>query len=240
MDTLTAKIENGILVLTLANVAHGNSFGQAEADQLARALQRHKGQFEGVLFLSASPRFFCTGGNLSFYASLKGRMQGLRANLRIRQVLQKLNSLPEPKVAVVAGDCFGGGMEVLSVFDHVVATPEAQLGFWQRRLSLTFGWGGGGRWEKKMGTGAMLKAMIEARTYSSYEARQLGLVQEIVLRNRAEASGRAWLEKAMRWPREPLKNLRSWNSLREVKIFEGLWLNPSHKRVLERFKKAMG
>lgn len=140
----------------------------------------------------------------------------------------------------MSGDCFGGGMEVLSVFDHVVATPEAHLGFWQRRLSLTFGWGGGARWEKKLGTGSMLRALIEARTYSSYEARAMKLVHEIVLPERAETAARQWLERAIRWPKEPLKSIRSWNSGREVKIFESLWLNPSHKRVLERFKKALG
>ena len=165
METLTAELKAKILRLTIRNSEHGNSFGQKEADSLAGHLKTYKGQFDGVLLLADGQRFFCTGGNLRFYASLRTRLQGLTANARIRRVLQRLNALPQPKVAVVTGDCFGGGLEVLSAFDRILAVPEAQLGFWQRRLGLTFGWGGGSRWEKKLGVGPMIRSMRSAPSW---------------------------------------------------------------------------
>ncbi len=237
METLTAQVQSGILYLTISNSQHGNSFGREEAELLDVSLKRFQGNFDGILLQAEGDRFFCTGGNLRSYASLRTRLQGIKVNLRIRQVLKKLNSLPQPKVAVVTGDCFGGGLEVLSVFDRVFAVPEACVGFWQRRLGLTFGWGGGARWEKKLGVGSMLACLLEARTYSSYEAVQLGMIHRVILRERIGDEALQWLKQVIQWPKEPLKDLRGWKTEKESKIFDELWLNPSHKRILDQFSR---
>ncbi|MCC7403122.1 MAG: enoyl-CoA hydratase/isomerase family protein [Bdellovibrionales bacterium] len=238
MNTLNAKVSDRVLVLTLDNVKEGNSFSLLEAKQLAQHLRQFRGQFDGVVMQAEGSRFFCTGGNLRFYAELKSRSEGLRANLQIRRVLSQFAALPQPKVALVQGDCLGGGLEVLSLFDHVIAAPHVFLGFWQRRLALTFGWGGGARWERKISQGSLIRLMIESRCFSSYEALRLGLVNEIQSSSGLRAAGERWLHSAMAWPSEPLPYLRQWSSLRETKIFARLWHNPSHKAVLARFRRS--
>jgi enoyl-CoA hydratase/carnithine racemase len=150
--------------------------------------------------------------------------------------LKTFSELAQPKVALVSGDCFGGGLELLSSFDHVISSPQAYFGFWQRRIGLSFGWGGGTRWSEKNNRGDILKLALEARSICSEEAKNLGLIHQIVLDERLYEEGKKWLNSAMQWPEESLLGLRQWTPSRETKIFENLWNSSSHKIALQRYR----
>lgn len=201
-----------------------------------KILDRNSRKFRGVLFQSGNKRFFCAGGNLHFYAAQKQKSEGILANRRIRRALKIFSEIDQPKVALVSGDCFGGGLELLSAFDHVISSPQAYFGFWQRRIGLSFGWGGGTRWSEKDNRGNTLKLALEARSICSEEAKNLGLIHQIVLDERLCEQGMKWLNSVIQWPEESLLGLRQWTPSKETKIFENLWNSSSHKMALQRYR----
>lgn len=143
--------EFSFLKLVLDNEAEGNAFGLGTATELRRRLKTLKSKpVHGLFLTNKGSRFFCTGGNLNEQLKVS-RAQSLKTQKSIREVLGEVSSLPIPTVVAVQGDAFGGGAELLASFDYVLCTPKVQIGIWQRRLGVTFGWGGGQKLLQRLG-----------------------------------------------------------------------------------------
>ena len=70
MSGLVCRKEGAYLLVTFLNAKQGNSFGVEQAQDLQKIIEQNKKdkQIKALVFLSKHPRFFCTGGNLKFYA----------------------------------------------------------------------------------------------------------------------------------------------------------------------------
>lgn len=235
---LNCRLENGILRATLDAPTRGNSFGLKDAEELLKALKASVRKPTKGLIFTATGRLFCAGGNLDDYARMKTAAQGKSVNRKITAALKSLAEWPHPTIAIVNGDCFGGGVEVLSAFDHVISVPEAMFGLWQRRIGLTFGWGGGARIEDRIGLARVRRLALSARSLSSYEALETGLIDEIHLKSVIEARALEWLERAAALPQAPVAGLKTYVSKGEQQLFERLWWNEEHRAVLNKRMKS--
>jgi enoyl-CoA hydratase len=230
---MRVQLEDRILICTLDNPARGNAFSLADADVLLKSLKKYErsDDVDGLLLVAVG-RVFCSGGNLSDYGKMKTAAQGKAVNRKITAALNALDAWAKPTACVVSGDCFGGGVELIAAFDFVVAVPEALLGLWQRRIALSFGWGGGARLERRVGPQMLRRLALEARTFSAHEARELGIVDEVVVLTQSCARAEEWLHAQARLPKAPLASLKNFIARAEQKIFEKLWWNPEHRGVL--------
>lgn len=233
MSTLTSQLSSeGILVITLNNPLSANSFGPSEADQLGNILRQKKWREAMGLIFCSTGRTFCSGGNLRYYASLKTRAAGLSANRKIRKSLSALAQFEIPSVAVVEGDCFGGGMELLSCFDYIVSAPHCLFGFWQRRIGLTYGWGGGARWLGRLSQAQLKNLTLNPRVVNAYEALHLGMIDEVApvgLFQRAQQ----WILNSEKFPHAPVEAIKNFSAQKETNLFEKLWGNKEHRKVLK-------
>jgi enoyl-CoA hydratase/carnithine racemase len=236
---LKITVKGKILVCVLDAPERGNAFSLKDAEALSKALKKSikDDRIEGLL-LTAQGRLFCAGGDLGDYGRMKTAAQGKTVNRKITAALEALASWPKPTACVVLGDCFGGGVELISAFDRVFCVPEAMLGLWQRRLALSFGWGGGARLEERLGLKRLRGLALEARTFSAYEAREIGLVDDVVLLTQALAVAEEWIEKTAALPAAPVAGLKSFVTSIEKKLFEKLWWNPEHRSVLMGRRKT--
>lgn len=236
MSFIRSAISDRILVVTFDDPTSRNSFSSKAAEELDRCLSANAGTFDALVFESAG-RVFCSGGNLSDYAAMTKADEGKAVNRRITEVLDRVSRIETPTVCSVGGDCFGGGVELISAFDHVLAVSHAFFGLWQRKIGLSFGWGGGARLERRLGSGALRRLALSAETFDARSALSAGLVDEVVtaeiLRSRALARARA----LMALPKAPIASLKSWEANRELEVFESLWLNEEHQKALAARKK---
>lgn len=236
MATLDAEFEGGWLHLTLNNLKHGNSFGLNESELLQSYLDSYENDhLKGILMSSAEGRLFCSGGNLTFYGALNSRGPGIRANRKIRRALKRLSQISVPTICVVDGDCFGGGVELISAFDRVISAPQSFFGFWQRRIGLTFGWGGAERLSRRLPYHQLQLMALEARSIGAYEAQSLHLIDEIAPSYQLIQTAKRWLVQAGQWPVSPVPGIKQVGQRDEVKVFEKLWLNDEHRAVLHKF-----
>ncbi len=248
---IETMLEDGILQIVLSNPSRGNSFGIQSAEAVAAALKKHfpspkkngKSQGQKVkscrgLILTAKGRLFCAGGDLTDYAQLERASEGKKINRRITEILDQISQLPIPTVCLVSGDCFGGGVELISAFDKVLSVPEAMFGLWQRRMGLTFGWGGGSRLIQRLSPANLRLLAIEARSFSAFEALRIGLIDEIHVSSQITFYAREWLRKQTR----QMDSVSAFKALIEKPsseqiIFESLWWTPVHRAVLEKRRK---
>ena len=237
---LTAKESGKILYIELDNLNQGNSFGLEEAKDLETIYRQWKNcPLSGIIFSSVSERFFCAGGNLKFYGSHTKKSQGITANRKITTALQKLSKWPVATVAIVSGDCFGGGMELLSCFDHVVATPTSFFGLWQRKIGLSYGWGGGKRFLQKVSQRKLLNLSLSAKSFPAIMAHKMGWIDDVVAKERIDLVAVQWLKDQSNWPVAPLKTFKRFQASKERSLFEALWWNKEHKKILNKIKNRI-
>jgi enoyl-CoA hydratase/carnithine racemase len=180
---------------------------------------------------------FCSGGNLTDYAAMTSPEEGKRVNRKIAAILDEVSRLPVPTVCAVTGDCFGGGVELISAFDVVLSVPHAMFALWQRKIGLSFGWGGGKRLESRLGIHKLRQLALSANSFSALEAMKLGLIDAVSIDERLLEDARACAMGMSALPKAPVASLKSYTPEKEKEIFESLWLNEEHAKVLAGKKK---
>ncbi len=200
-----------------------------DAARVLRGVVKEFRAWRGLVVVTSGHRsMFCSGGNLSDYAKLRGRAPGLKINREITACLDAFGKWPAVKLAVVEGDVLGGGMEWLARFDYRWSVPSALFAFWQRRIGLSTGWGGGRAWSAKIGEDKVRSLLMEGSLLSAEAALRLGLVDRVMsswkIRKAAELHSVSGV-------------LSDWSVARESKIFSSLWMSEEHRSVLEKWKK---
>ncbi len=221
--------------IKINNMESGNSYGPKEAIELQDFLDSPSGKkISGIVWTNDAGTPFCRGGNLKYYNELKSKLSGLKANREIRLSLKRLSTLPIPCIAVVRGDVFGGGLELLSCFDYVYSTPQALLGFWQRKVGLSFGWGGGYRYLRRMTPHRLTVLALEARSLSAFEARELRLLDEVIPSDTVGTKVHRKLTELLTQSNETYKQIKLWSVANEINIFEKLWWSAEHRSKTSR------
>lgn len=236
MSALSAQRDGEILRLTYSRPTVANAFGVTEAKELTRLLKT-EAQARILIWQAVGSRCFSAGGDLAFYARQPKRTQGLVANRQITQALHALTNFGGVSLAVVDGDCWGGGLELLSCFDWVWATPRSGFGLWQRRIGLSFGWGGGARLHRRLGPVRLRQLALSTQALSALGAEEWGLVDRVIPAQLMESRVKEWAKAQIDLPREPVSALKTLKDSNESKWFEKLWWNDHHRRVLKRFKE---
>lgn len=232
MSILSLEVLSDVAVYTLNGPHVRNSFGMAEAQFLLDSIRSLKG-VKGLILKSHVERVFCAGGNLTQYAALKSKEEGVNINRTIFRSLAGLKMLPVQKVAIVDGDCFGGGIELLSCFDTILTSPKSFFHFWQLKLALSFGWGGYGRLLDRMSEQDLRSCFLNIKSISAYEALSLGLVDAVLpVEMLAEKSLLA--AQKIRTPSNTFEKAYSLNKAEEQILFEDLWWRPEHRKNLEK------
>ena len=86
----------------------------------------------------------------------------------------------KPTVAAISGWCLAGGLELALWCDLRIATETARLGFTERRFGVPLIDGGTQRLPLVVGMGRALELILTGRVLDAAEARDWGLVNEVV------------------------------------------------------------
>lgn len=236
MEFFKTKVTDNVLIADFGNPKSANSFSLACAKELNHLVKQIESEGLGGLILTSSQKTFCSGGNLSDYAKLKSKKPGIEINKKIASILGKLEKSPFPTVCCVQGDCFGGGIELISAFDIVLSTPHSLFAFWQRKIGLSLGWGGGSRLLKRMSYKDLVGQMLSAECFSAYAAKDMGLIDGVFPRQLILEKALGQIKKQRDLPQVPLAKIKLSQIKNEQKLFESLWHNPEHQRLLSKFR----
>lgn len=111
-------------------------------------------------------------------ARRKGSVEAL-FDQRLR-VLDAIENLPKPVIAVLYGYCLGGGLELpLACHFRLAAAEGARIGLPELDLGTVPAWGGSARLTRCVGRNHALDMILRAKKISGPEALQIGLVTEV-------------------------------------------------------------
>lgn len=208
---------------------HAIDFGTMAA--LESVLDAHDP--DSVFVLRGAGPHFALGGDLKAFAGLLTRDEGLAMARRMNAILERIERLPRAAVAGVNGAAYGGGVELLGAFDHIVAVPEAVFGFTQGRFALPPGWGGRTRLSHRVG-GILIdgwlttQAVIDAPT-----ALESGLIDEIVPAESLSRRLKALTGQPPRKRSVPLERAGAIEA--ELDQFADAWASEEHHRRVAAF-----
>lgn len=174
--------EDGIGTLRVNRPEARNALNWTAQEQFAAAVAvvERDTAVRVLIITGTGDKAFVSGGDLKELSQHPEREAGERLNRVMRDALVQLTHLPIPVIAAVNGDAFGGGCEILTACDLRLATSCARFCFAQVRNALCTGWGGTGRLVNLLGQARALDLLLTSCIFSAEEARQMGLVQQVV------------------------------------------------------------
>lgn len=133
----------------------------------------------GLVIRSAKPSGFIAGADVNEF---RGASDSEMVETRIRAahaVIDHLEVLKLPTVAVIHGFCLGGGLEVALACQSRIAIEGARFGFPEVMLGLHPGLGGTARFTALVNPAQSMALMLTGRTIDARRARSLGLVDTV-------------------------------------------------------------
>ena len=161
----------------------------AELDDVLAHLERDLPK--GVVLRSAKTAGFIAGADIGEF---RGMTDAAAVESRLTQahaVVDRLDQLKVPTVAVIHGYCLGGGLEIALACDHRIAVEDARLGFPEVMLGLHPGLGGTVRLPRLINPLEAMTMMLTGRNVHARRAKSLGLVDAVVPERHVQAAATA-------------------------------------------------
>jgi len=191
-EPLAVSRHGATAVLELARPDKFNCLSSALHDAIEAALDAAEADPAcRALLIAAQGKHFCTGADLAEVQALRaaGRFDEFIAHGH--RVLCRLEASPLPVVIAVQGLCLAGGLELALAGDVILAGETAKFGDQHAQYGLVPGWGGSQRLPRRVGQTRALDLMFSARWLDAAEARDWGMLAQVIpdaeLRDRALA-----------------------------------------------------
>jgi methylglutaconyl-CoA hydratase len=180
-----------VAIATLDRPEKRNAITAATIEELLAVLDEVESSGARVCIVTGAGRAFCAGMDLEALqaVSSQSREQNLLDSRRIGRLFRRLYGFPVPLIAAVNGPAIAGGCAIATLCDVTLAVPEATFGYPEVRIGFlpalvsVF-------LIRQIGEKRARDLLVTGRIVDAGEARQLGLVTEIVPGERLLARAR--------------------------------------------------
>jgi 3-hydroxyacyl-CoA dehydrogenase/enoyl-CoA hydratase/3-hydroxybutyryl-CoA epimerase len=149
-----------------------------ELDLVLTALESQRPA--GLVVRSAKKSGFIAGADVNEFRGATDPRVVEAAIGRAHAVIDRLEGLKFPSVAVIHGFCLGGGLEVALACQSRIAIDGARFGFPEVMLGLHPGLGGTARFTQLVNPMQAMTLMLTGKTIDARKAKSLGLVDAVL------------------------------------------------------------
>jgi len=157
-----------------------------------------------VIIITGLGKAFCAGADISQFKTLNG-LTAWEFAKKGRELMDYIENLPKPTIAMINGYALGGGLELAMACDIRIAAEEAQVGLPEITLGIYPGFGGTQRLIRLIGKGKAMEMMMTGDRIPAREAERLGLVNKVVPLTELEKETRNFAIKLAEKPPVALK-----------------------------------
>jgi 3-hydroxyacyl-CoA dehydrogenase / enoyl-CoA hydratase / 3-hydroxybutyryl-CoA epimerase len=166
-----------------------NTLSADVLDELNTVLEKlERDRPRGLVIRSAKPGGFIAGADIGQFRGVTDVAQIEALLTRGHAVVDRLDRLPLPTVAIIHGYCLGGGLEVALACDYRIAIDDASFGFPEVMLGLHPGLGGTVRLPRLINPVQAMTMMLTGRTERARRARALRLVDAVTQERHVRAA----------------------------------------------------
>ncbi|MBV8374103.1 MAG: enoyl-CoA hydratase/isomerase family protein, partial [Candidatus Eremiobacteraeota bacterium] len=180
---LHAKDLDGVRVFTLDNPPI-NALGFTYSGIILAALDEAEkdASVKGAVFTGAN-NIFSGGADVNDFAT-----EPHPGTKSIRDVIAAIERSDKIYAVAIDGNALGGGLELSLACDYRLATKRSKVGLPEIKLGLIPGAGGTQRLPRLVGAQAGLEFMLKGNSYSADQAKELGIIDEVVEENVVSAA----------------------------------------------------
>ncbi len=221
MNTVRVEDVDGVRTLTLNRPERRNALTPAMQDELADALTAAPSAKARVVVLRGEGEAFCAGLDISVLREMTGRspeQHRIEAE-RTTRMFRALWDCDVPTVAVVHGAAIAGGTGLATMCDFTLAAAEARFGCTEVRIgfvpALVSAY-----LQLQVGGKVARELLLSARVFGAEEALRLGLVSEVIPRQRLDGRAAELVSELLRNSPEGLRATKRLLRAQNLK-----WLN---------------
>jgi len=123
---------------------------------------------------------FIAGADIREISGIASGKKGEELASMGQAIFNKIEQLPKPVLAAIAGFCLGGGLELAMACHIRVCGDRARLGQPEINLGIIPGFGGTQRLARLVGRAKALELILTGDMINAQEAKALGLVSKVV------------------------------------------------------------
>lgn len=178
---ITVAVADGIASVQIDDPAHRNAMSRAMCMELEELMPRLDADPEVVLVtLRGTGTHFSAGASIDELSSvlLDPQDDGSRVD-HLSRADQAIARAAKPTIALVDGACMGGGWQIASACDFIIASERAIFAITPAKIGVLYPRVGIERLVRQVGPATAKLLLLTGRTMSAAEAYDLGLVSEV-------------------------------------------------------------
>src|SRR5919201_7063263 len=194
---LQAKDE-GIAIIKINRPEVLNALNREAMSELSTAIDivGADDKIKVLIITGTGERSFCAGADIRYVVNINP-IEGEKYATFIHGLLNKIENLEKPVIAVVNGYALGGGCELALACHLRVASEQAKFGQPEVKLGITPGYGATVRLPRLIGRGRALELLLTGEMIDAQEALRIGLVNRVVPREKLLEESESLLEKML-------------------------------------------
>lgn len=177
------ELSDAVLTVTFDRPAQHNAMTFAMYEELHAACERADSEDDVRMLVlrGAGGRAFVAGTDIATFRGFDDEgADGVAYEARISRVVDRLEDVRVPTLAVVEGHCMGGGLALAAVCDLRLATPSARFGVpIARTLGNCLSMNSVSILLARLGAARTLEMLMLARSVDAEGARSAGFVSEV-------------------------------------------------------------
>jgi len=187
-ETLLVESSEHVAMITLNRPDKRNSINTQMIADLQSALDAVEITHARVVVLTGAGKAFCAGMDLALLQAIatQSPSENQEDSRRMAKLFRRIWSYSKPMIAAVNGHALAGGCGIATLCDFTIAVPEAKFGYTEVKIGflpaivsvfLT----------RQIGEKRARDLLLTGRMVDGPEAKELGLVNEIVSAERLMA-----------------------------------------------------
>ena len=184
-ETLKLDYIGAVATLTLDRPEKRNAISRLMIEELVAALLEVESSPARVLILTGAGEAFCSGMDIGELRALtmQSPEESVEDSRRIAKLFRLLHNFSKPYIAAVNGTAVAGGCGIATLADFTIAAPEAKFGYPEARIGFipaivsVF-------LVRQIGEKRARDLLLSGRVINAEQACQIGLVNEVVPRER--------------------------------------------------------
>lgn len=212
---INVSIEEQTATLTISNPKKRNAFTQRMCMQLRQIASRLEPDPDvRIVVLRGAQGDFSAGAAIDDLSSiLFDTSEGEDPVDHFSAADQALSQLSKPTVAVVEGVCMGGGWQMASACDFILASSTARVAITPAKIGILYPRRGVERLIRMVGPSRAKYVLMSAKTFSAQQAQEVGLLTEVIAADGFETNVQDFISDLLRRSRFSQEKLKEFIDL---------------------------